>query len=317
MSAQGNVEALQSCFSDIFHHYPDFYNERRTGDSTTAIRVFDIPELLELILENLDVLDLLSFYRCNRSIRDAIDASSKLQQQLSLRAAPADSRLRLPLRNFSRFSSGIPRDDERGLFATPIVQIGFSSYEHIGRGFPHSNLGQEMPEKEDRTAEIHALFHLRPSQALPRVGSRIRQMLITQPPINQMIVSTDCCPSYDYSISSEPRPLFPMVENLNGVTVGDLYDCTEKLLNEHRLCTSAHSALLDDDGNVQVGVSFVGMKNLYDDDPIYTDWKRQQRSIERKDRKRQRRAAKFEAYCNAKRNGERPTPFMLSIADAE
>jgi hypothetical protein len=162
MSAQGNLHALHSSFGDIFGHHSDFYNERRAEDSTTAVRVFDIPELLEMILDNLDVLDLLSFYQCSRSIRDAIDASSKLQQRLSLRAAPADSHLRLPLRYFSKFTPDAPVELEWGLFDSPPLKVGFSSYEHIGRRIFRNNVSKVTDKRVARPRGCPVLCHTAP-----------------------------------------------------------------------------------------------------------------------------------------------------------
>jgi hypothetical protein len=137
-------------------------------------------------------------------------------------------------------------------------------------------------------------------------------MLVTQPPIKELTVSMECCPTYEYAYPYDPQPAIQTITNPNGLTLGDLYDRTEKLLNEHRFCTSAYNGLLEDDGSVRVGVRFVGKMELHADDPIYVAWKKQQRVREENDRKRQRRTAKLEAFCTAKRTGEHLTPFTLN-----
>lgn len=55
------------------------YNERRSTNSSTALKVLLIPELLELILEHATIYDILHFYGLCRGVKAVIDASSKLQ----------------------------------------------------------------------------------------------------------------------------------------------------------------------------------------------------------------------------------------------
>lgn len=294
LSAQSNVGELSQYFSHKFRQHSHFYNERRAEDSTTACKVFDIPELLEMVLQYLDVTDVLSIYQCSRNIRDSIDGSSQLQQQLSLRAAPVNSHLHFPLRNLTH-----------DLFGHP--SIGFSTQEHIVQGRRRSLHERKADPIDDPTAEVHACFYLLSGQVLPGVGSRIRKMFITQPPIEEMYISLDCCPSYEYpDYAFAPQPSTPVREIVKkgGLTVGDLYDRTKKLLDEHRYCPSAYSGLIQDDGSVRVGVRFVGKMTLQPDDPLILDWQKQQRKREDDDREYHNKTAKFEAFCNAKRNGK-------------
>lgn len=49
-----------------------------------AQKVFDIPELLEMILEHLNAITLLGAQEVNRQFHDAVNASTKLQKKLWL-----------------------------------------------------------------------------------------------------------------------------------------------------------------------------------------------------------------------------------------
>jgi hypothetical protein len=51
LSAQDNVGGIRAYFSEQYRHYPEFFNERKAEDSSIACNVFEIPELLEMILE--------------------------------------------------------------------------------------------------------------------------------------------------------------------------------------------------------------------------------------------------------------------------
>ena len=64
-----------------------FYNERRLPDSTMASKVFQIPELLELVLMNLNAFDIVNMASTCHNIRDIVDASSELQVAMFQRAA--------------------------------------------------------------------------------------------------------------------------------------------------------------------------------------------------------------------------------------
>lgn len=61
------------------------YNQVRSGDSIIAMTVFQMPELLELILEHNTVFEVLKIYQACRTIKDIIDGSPRLQAQLFLR----------------------------------------------------------------------------------------------------------------------------------------------------------------------------------------------------------------------------------------
>ncbi|KAK5126934.1 hypothetical protein LTR85_008292 [Meristemomyces frigidus] len=108
--AQRDIQGLKSFFSDFLS--PTLHNEVvAPQDDAVAHRVFDVPELLELILLELPIADIMSFQQVDRNARDAIEASPALRRALSLQRDAAGSPLRMPFSNtgFSGFSCG-PQD---------------------------------------------------------------------------------------------------------------------------------------------------------------------------------------------------------------
>ena len=78
-------------------------------------------------------------------------------------------------------------------------------------------------------------------------------MLICQPPVMQLEVTTLCCTTtHSYpgvDIAPEiPRP----INNQTGITVGDLYDRTRELIETHGLCPVALWDDHDEEGYVKV-----------------------------------------------------------------
>jgi hypothetical protein len=164
--------------------------------------------------------------------------------------------------------------------------------------------------------EIHVSLYLLPAQLLPRMGSRVRQMLITQPPLEEMTVALDCCPIYDYGpIAFESPEPDRKVSRAGGLTIGTLYDRAEQLLDEHRFCPQAYSGLLEDDGTVKVGVRFVGKMVLQPDDPIYVKRRESKKKRDEEDRKYQKQSAKLEAFANARRAAHSNGDAIPSLED--
>jgi hypothetical protein len=67
--------------------------------------------------------------------------------------------------------------------------------------------------------------------------------------------------------------------------------------------------LLEDDGSVRVGVRFVGKVVLQPDDPIYLRWREDKKRKKEDDRKYQKKGAKLEAFCNARKTG----PYLVRL----
>ena len=168
--AQSHISGLEKYLGHMIPTH--IYNERRPDDSTAAQRTFDVPELLEMILDYLPVPAMLNFYQVNRTIRNAIDGSPKLQTKLCLRAAPSESHLYTPFSNLIMYVPAI--DDPLGFGRC----AGFCCYHYFGRVVPHSPK-DTTSDGERRTVTIVAYFSCRPGQRLPLVGKRYRSSTYT------------------------------------------------------------------------------------------------------------------------------------------
>ena len=76
LAIRENVSGFEDYLSTTIE--PEYYIEQRTTNSTTATKVFAIPELFEIIAEDLDVEDLMNCYSVSRTFRDSLENSSKL-----------------------------------------------------------------------------------------------------------------------------------------------------------------------------------------------------------------------------------------------
>lgn len=186
---------------------PEYYAEHRQPSSETATKAFNIPELLENILQNLGVVDVMRCYAMNRAFRDTIENSTKLQTSLFLHPAPQDEPVRVPF-DFQSFSCTI--------------------YPQI---FPH-NYG---------TISVTIRAEADEDFALPTIGSRWKRMLVRQPPVRKMHYRIECSHK---SVSAMIRGPAPNPEHRSnhiivseeGLTVHDLYEAAKTLIDEHRDC---------------------------------------------------------------------------------
>ena len=119
----GRLSTVESKLSDMeegmssignylcFQLDPKFYNEVSKQDSTIATKLFHIPELAELILSFVDVVDIMAMEQVNKTLRSIINQSPKLQIALCVKgsAEPADR-----LRNLLRYRSVFARIHLRG-----------------------------------------------------------------------------------------------------------------------------------------------------------------------------------------------------------
>ena len=204
-AAQCHIAGLDAFFSATLS--PVYYNEYRQENSTIAQRVLDIPELLEILLEHLDVATIMTVYETRRGILDIIEASSKVQDMLSLQVTSSqDGTIRYP---FNECLRGRP-----GSFKCSASLHGLGLF---GSG---SVMGQ---------------LYIGPQRRLPVVGSRWRSMFICHPPPKQMEVEIDRCsmpvkPRLDFG---GPQPVkLGLVYSVEGLTIGGVYDLVEKLVDE-------------------------------------------------------------------------------------
>ncbi|KAK5706626.1 hypothetical protein LTR97_001616 [Elasticomyces elasticus] len=148
----------------------------RCSAGLQARKVFDITELAELIFTHLGTDDLLRMMRVDQTSRNTIQASPSLQRKLHLLPDTIAHFRLIPLGLFTR-----PR---RIPGPRPItIRHGHICLLSAGQS--------EDPEEAMRRSysEVTVVFQ----KPLPRVGDRIRSMLIAQPPVYEMEMRTNCC----------------------------------------------------------------------------------------------------------------------------
>lgn len=182
---------------------PIHYNEIRSQDAQIAKCMFLIPELLELVLEYVDVVDILTMRQVNKGVQAIIDVSPKLQIKLYYRAI--DEKDRIKGKSGSPFSSGF--------YKTPL-ETGFQV---------------EVNTHKEGLPVVAGLYRVKAAQDLPRIGRAWKRMFICQPPVLEMYAFTDC---------SVHGRVIPGVEvtSTTGLTVGDLHDQAAKMLTSENCC---------------------------------------------------------------------------------
>lgn len=274
--AATDLSGLEQYFSKFVK--PIFYNERASTEGDVCLpavrKVFDLPELVEMIMQYLSIEDILNFQRVDRIARDIINNSPHLQRSLSLRPDPQDGPIRLPFdsQNF-RSSFGFVTDQ---------------AYRRGRRCFTGAG-GSQLPL---------SIRFCRPARGLyPTIGTRWRQMYIVQPPIKEIRVHRPCC---DQARHRDDR-LTLTAET--GITIGDLYDMASKLSAEHRFCPFATPFLHDDDGIVRVDISFSVTITLRPDDAMALAQKTVQIDQSHHNDQTRARNDRMTVYGNYKKSG--------------
>lgn len=211
-----------------------------------AQKVFDIPELLEMIFEQLSLSDLLAVQKVNRQCRDAVDGSLRLQRRLGL--SPHNTR--------SIYSP----------FQKRIGDYFHFNFENPSDWYARNNETQnrdavlfELLEEEDKKHALLVNITDRIDDEEQTIGSKGRRMLVMQPPLDELHALTNCCMEDTHDT----------VDNESGITVGDLIDKTRELQRRHRNCINAQlSQLCPVDGHVEVLVTFRALLQLDVKDPI-------------------------------------------------
>lgn len=150
-----------------------------------------------------------------------------------------------------------------------------------------------------RGLSIYASLYPLSRARLPRVGARYRRMFICQPPLKWMTINLDCYSNRHFGYPELP----PTITSEQGLTIGDLYDCTKKLMEEHRWYPNAPVTSLDDNGVVDVGVSFSGALVLQPGDPALQRALQAEAKQKRDVQRHKVRSAKLKVYTTAKQDG--------------
>lgn len=180
---------------------PKYYNEIRPEGSLVAEQVFDIPELLENILLEWNTISIMEMEQTCKGIRETIRGSSRLQMKLGF----------IPQEN--------PEPDATGKRSYSPFSTNWSPCQ---TGFEIAILDRLI------VAEFNA-----ESCALPKVGSRWKQMLICQPLIRIMSVKAQCfeCLSTNYGYTGPSE-----IASNSLLTVGDLYEVASRVVEEAEEC---------------------------------------------------------------------------------
>lgn len=142
-------------------------------------------------------------------------------------------------------------------------------------------------------------------------------MLICQPPIQQVEVRATCCRLHRSSIDRIDPPIITsaylpdnanspserLVQNINGITIGDLHDRARELIEQHRYCPHANNHDLDDFGFVNAGVHFVGHLHVRQRDPILRETQQRQNEFYNSESNNRAIARRKHQYCRAKAQG--------------
>ncbi|KAK3709303.1 hypothetical protein LTR37_011041 [Vermiconidia calcicola] len=227
-----------------------------------AHEVLTTAELFENILAHLDPRDVLNALQLNKATSQLFINSPKLQDKLHLRPSKEEH-------VDSVFEN--PRD---GRQTFPLFRLHFG--ESSCDGPPPVEAGP------DEIVVVAEFFHW---YSLPTIGSRCRAMLVCQPPVKELLITLACClpagPGYRLHASFNPltpsRPTLSQVDeeefdgykirSETGITVGQVYDATKQLQEEHRYCPHAIIELHNADGTVNVRTALHGKVPLKRDDP--------------------------------------------------
>ncbi|KAK3722195.1 hypothetical protein LTR37_002628 [Vermiconidia calcicola] len=260
-------------------------------DPSVAVqKVFGTPELLENILFYLPIRSvMLMAYRVNRQFLQAIEGSVKLQRRLGFQADPSSS-LTLPPKELGWLRIRTDTD---------------ASGEHLGR-----------------LESSRVLISLTVDAPMTTFRTRSRSMLICQPPVHEMGAYLRCCDGRLYTghrASKRPRTSnqrLSVKAGAEGITIGDLSDCMESLVAQHRMCPWANVEDHDEYGFVNVSARFEAELEVDGFEPLLQQKrKKREESQERRDTRRVKKA-RIEPYIEAKEEAfdrERPVPTLAEF----
>ncbi|KAK5681082.1 hypothetical protein LTS10_006842 [Elasticomyces elasticus] len=268
-----------------------------------ARRVIDLPELAELIFMQLDIEDLLRMMRVDQPSRTTILSSPALQRKLHLRP---DANAHLRLLPAIRLAS--PRDrrsNNRGL-----VTISHGSLPYCT---PWS--GAILQDREQEIRHMYSRVKVHFHHSLPRLGDRIRSMLVSQPPVYEMEVRLGCCsPFGQHAVMRVPN-----VGNTGGLTIGGLQDAAKRLMEQHANCPFAALDCHDYVGNLKTDVRFEGIVKLRDDDATVREAINNEKRAVRIEQGWAEKRSKLEEFCRSKRLAwaqDRPIPTFEEFSSA-
>lgn len=163
-----SVEAICGSLPGLLEHIPRKHRNlivpEHCPEHAKAVtqRVFDIPELLEMILTHLTIQQLLRVQSVNRQFRDAVGTSTKLQRQLCL----------------------LPN-------SSPYVSTAFVSGYQL-QGVSQMVAMATRPSDPPNSLRVTTWFDGYPIAKIT-AGLKCRRMLVLQPTVTAVRAYTSCC----------------------------------------------------------------------------------------------------------------------------
>lgn len=285
---QSSNEALarqQSSLNGLLAIIP-LRDRRPAGAQALVEKVFSTAELLENILWFLGLHDALVAQQVNHAFFHAIEDSPRIQRSLGF-LADEDSHLRVPLP-----------------LTTPSIY------------FFIDDLTEDFRLTSDNSVTLNGdIFN--GVKRLPRLGSRSKRLLVSQPPVKKLSIYADCC--FDRFATLPPRDRSPtfMIESKDGVTVGDVIDTANRIAEEHRTCPSAPIHMHDDKGFVNCSLYLSAKITLKDGDPrLKKKLQRREEEAARTDRHRGL-SARIPPYIAAKQTARMAGQPIPTLEDFE
>ena len=188
------------------------------ASAAKAHQVFGTPELLEHIMCYTSVRDLLETQQVDMRTALAISSSKRLQRKLTSSASDADSPW------MSHF--------EQSAFPSFSVDLDYTALDERYT-YILADLQDAYTNAEKEYVQVVAGFTSF-GDSLPRLGQRIRGMLICQPSLKKLEVHMSCCGTLAHIVPDDGTPpLLPIppadVKSETGITVGDLLRETRRL----------------------------------------------------------------------------------------
>ena len=198
-----------------------------------ADQAFFIPLISENIFQHLRTKDLLNAMQVNKTWFHTIENAPHLIRQLFLLP---DLRAHFDFLPFAK-----------------ITGAGFDIRSNLE--FKEEWHGRTRPEQEP-----YITFQVDVTQAACRasVGRKVRQMLLTQPPVTKMRFETSCCGEDS------------QVVNNQGLRVGDLLSSAKKTIACHTSCREAYEpeCVVGEDGVPVITVTFSAYADIAANHPL-------------------------------------------------
>ncbi|KAK5744709.1 hypothetical protein LTR17_001785 [Elasticomyces elasticus] len=254
-----SAHALRSLVECADHQEEVWKPSERSAQ--VAQQVFQIPELCEQILcELTSFQDVHCASRMNRATFAIACDSPAVQVALGL--APGKGK---------HWRALFPSGRYQGFKCDMVSLSSWSSRSKLE--------APETPAIEAGFGDCYSYY-----TELPRIGTAYLNMPICWPVLRKMQPVASCCGTWDerqrpqtwrvcgFNLQDPPPPPSPKAINPlvrpKGITVGDIYDATARIREEHRLCPYASSGSLDKEGLVHPTVEFKGTLRLAADDPM-------------------------------------------------